>query len=335
MQREIRPAGCLRALSFAAALTACGTSPGLPSDARFLRGGVDVESEAAAISATLARAGWTEVQRVVDPSFVALGFERAGRAAVRLVTARGTMIALPPVGAEEEAESYVLDERWTARDLDGDRRGDVVVGWVDEALERTCLVVVRVTRGGYVAPVRADFGGLGDHACVEDLVDVDRDGHVDAIVGVRFPELGLGPGPAIRAPLRYDAGQFVAPPPAAMDAFAELQVLGRTSALEAARRQNAASEALRIGVELAALARLRGQTPGAQLEVFDRAIEGALGPTGDPALSRAAARARRIIAEGWGSAPTAPTEEATPPTPSDGVDGASSAPPTPADDGPR
>ncbi|MFK7984388.1 MAG: FG-GAP repeat domain-containing protein [Sandaracinaceae bacterium] len=289
-----------RALVCFSALTLVGCA-GAPEPVRFedwLRVGVETEDEAEAVERQLTSGGFTRTTRLHSPRFIALAFTRAdGRRAVRVVTSRGVVASLDshePDGVRERHGPVRLLELDDVidHDLDGDGAPEVVVAR-DEA-GRVCHAVLRIDEEGRALAVADDAAELTPGGCVTGFSDVDGDGAFEALAGLSWPQLALDGVPQVDAVLVADEGGFRARGAPAVHQTRERE--SRERALQVAHTRLNVADALRLGVELAALAHLDGAALDAQVGRFDRAMQGLVLTRGQLVAVR---RARRWIAAGW------------------------------------
>lgn len=297
-----------RALVRLLALTLVGCA-GAPEPVRFedwLQVGVDAEAEAEAVERQLTSGGFTRTTRLESPRFVALAFTREdGRRAARVVTSRGVVASLDshePDGVRERhgAVRLLELEGLTDHDLDGDGSPEVVVARDEEG--RVCHAVLRIDEEGRALAVPDDAAELTPGGCVTGFADVDGDGAFEALARLSWPELALDAVPRVDAVLVAHEGGYRARGVPAVHQTRERE--SREQALQVAHTRLNVPEALRLGVELAALAHLDGAAIGAQVARFDRAMQGLVLTRGQLVVVR---RARRWIAAGWRAAGTRDT----------------------------
>jgi hypothetical protein len=294
---------CLAAVS-------CAHPPPSPyfGDERFLRFGVDPDQEANAVIQDQHDRGYNVAQRIVGQYFTALGFmERDGRSvAVRVVTARGIALALdrnsPNPLAAPTTYALLSSPLKDTQDADGDGFEEVFVERRTAA--GNCIDVYRVRDVGFVDPVKLDTRHFGQEFCPYAVLDLDGDGKVELLADVSLQ--GFEPlAPHVRVPLWARDHRFVTDgnSPAAMQ-FAVTERNDRVQQLVAARKRRDAKEALRLGVELAALAQLSGSEPAEQVAEFDRATRGFVL---SPAEAASLIGARNRIFQDWNIEAASPT----------------------------
>ncbi|MGF1467909.1 MAG: FG-GAP repeat domain-containing protein [Sandaracinaceae bacterium] len=281
-------------------LAGCGASVvPLPPVDPFLAVGVEPTEEAAHVAAMLAELGYREVRRVEGERFVAVELVTADeRHAVRVVSTRGVVLALDshePDGVHLRDGPVELVAT-VATDLDGDGAEEVAVRLWDRARERHCLALVRIDGEGWPSPVTLEAGRVQRDACAARVSDVDGDGRAEVLVDLRWPRLALEGGevPSLAVPLLPGDGAWRAV--RAPATFTTEEAATREVALERARAAADVARAHRLGLELAALAHLRGEPAAAQLEAYDGALQGMVLPG---AAVPAVDHARVLIAEGW------------------------------------
>lgn len=262
----------------------------------WMRVGVDPEVEAARVERALLDAGWRTTARVDGEGFVALGFEREEQRAVRVVTRRGVAASLDshePDGVRERHGPVRLVEEVLDVDHDGVPELTLARGDADDA----CLAVIEIDEDGRVTLMADDAEALQPGSCVTALEDVDDDETLEALALLRWPELALEDEVAeVRAVLTLEEGAWRAR--GVPSAYGEVERARREEALAQARATRDLPRALRLAVELTALAHLDGATVARQVERFDGALAGLV--LTEPA-AEVAARVRAVIASGWGA----------------------------------
>jgi hypothetical protein len=265
----MRAALAMPAAAAMLAVGGCGAAaPSALDDAAYLAVGVDPTDALDDAATSLASAGQAEVRRVERERFTAGSYAAIdGRTAVRVATRRGLALALD--GTADSGALLGLEVR-SGEDLDGDGAPDLVVERREQA--RTCLALVGVDELGVLRPVATDPSGLDPDACIEELVDLDHDGRVEALVRAASEALLEDAVPAIAIPLSLDArGVFVrASWPAG---FAGDEVARREAAVELAVDRGDARQLLRLAVELAWLSHERDGDATRALATFDGVID--------------------------------------------------------------
>lgn len=253
-----------------ALIAACGSEPPPPDSLRYLRVGVDLEEESVAVLAGLERAGWALDERIAGSRFVALSATRGDAGAVRVITERGLMLALPDVGTEEDGARWELDSELTGHDHDGDGVDDVVARVRGD--DRTCTTLYVVSPGGLVSAVAIAAGERFPDACIEDLVALDGEPPIEAIASSRFFELAHAPVPRLRMPLVLDDGVFVPARAEIRGAFIALERARLGPRVERATATGDVADAFRLAVEMALLAWFEGLGRPAQQQAMDEVL---------------------------------------------------------------
>lgn len=320
-------------------LLACATraSPFLDDD-RFLRFGTDPDAEARATIAHFEARGHHLYRRERGRHFVALAFaDRAGRpTAVRVLTAVGVALSFDS-GVPDGALDGALDDgrfeyglmrspRAPDADADGDgfeelfirrtqlvsRAGGGPSPRADAAPPQACIAAFRVRDVGFVDPVMADFGPLGEGACIAALRDVDGDGRTELLARFELPAPPAGRAPVLLCPLwpsqhRFDwRGE-----PAAMAGYYGGRIERRLARLARADVATDPPTALQLAAELG-LAKYMLHGPEAALSAVDAALSGQpLGAAQAAWLRRVRARLSQRrpgdeVTAGEGAAPGAP-----------------------------
>jgi len=289
-------ARALSVVSLGAALLGCASAPEPIHMEDWVRMGVSVQQEAGEVRATLEAAGWTTTRTVGRPTFVALALSRgADERAVRVITSRGVVVALDSHESDGYRVRHGLVELGDEgpQDVDGDGREELLVWRRDGAFP--CLAVLRFDEQGGATVMADDAAALREGACVTRLEDVDADGRVEAIAVLRWPGLALAEQtPGLEVPLVEQDGAWRAGHVPV--AYEESQREIRRVMLEAARARRDVDTAVRLAVEVAALAHLTGASRSAQVERFDAALSGLV--LDDEQRNRIA-EIRAVVSSGW------------------------------------
>ncbi|MBX7192801.1 MAG: hypothetical protein K1X94_12120 [Sandaracinaceae bacterium] len=291
------------AWALAAWLAACGgTAPSvLPDDTGYLAVGVEPGPAIDEATRALASLDLAPSLRVDAPRFSAAAYDSpSGRSAVRVATQRGTALALD--AQSEEGAIFSLDPR-TGTDLSGDGAADVVV--VRTEADRACVALAEVDAEGVLRPVSSELRWIDPRLCIAELVDLDHDARVEALVLVPFPELGTPP-PTITVPMTLDA-RPVFVPSAWPEGFATAEIARHDALIETALARHDPDAVARAAIELAMIAALRGGDDEAIDAPLDRARAHA--PEARAVLDQAATRARALRALAAPPAPAPPPAE--------------------------
>jgi hypothetical protein len=290
----------LALLCFAA--VGCASQPPSPffGDERFLRFGVDPDQEANALIEDQRAHGYAVALKVLGQHFTALGFmEPNGRStAVRIVTARGIAVALDPTPATalEAPTTYALLAPPIEGTNDPDHDGFDEVFVERRTAAKSCIDVYRIRDVGFVDPVTLDRHHFAQEFCPYAALDLDDDGTVELLADV--PLRGFEPlAPRVRVALWPQGHRFEANGRSdAAKQFMKSERLDRDRQLTAARTRRDVNEALRLGIELAALVQLWGGRPDQQVAEIDMATHGLVLQPGQAATLIAA---RHRIFHDW------------------------------------
>jgi hypothetical protein len=246
---------CARAVGTALVLlVACGASSEATLDeASFIRVGVEPRAVIDDATRGLRAHGLGLEHRVDTAQFSAASFvDRAsGRSAIRVATPVGTALALD--ARADEGSLVSLDPR-TGEDWTADGQPDLVI--VRTEPERTCLALAEVDDAGALRPVPTERRWLDASLCIDELVDLDRDRRLDAIV--RMPLSGVGqPRPTVSVPLLLD-DRHVFSHTRWPEGFAQAEIARRDAALEVALDRGALGLVVQLSIELAMIVGLRG-----------------------------------------------------------------------------
>ncbi len=286
-----------------AMIAGCGEPPRGPffGDEKFLRFGVQPGQEADEVRRVLEQNGQRLALRLEGKHFIAMGFsERSGApGSVRVITLRGIVVSLDAAEANalSQGVAYRLLPAPGGLDHDADADGfeEVFVETIDGRALEGCISVYRIRDVGFVDSVGMQADALGMPLCASDLRDVDQDGRAELVATLRL-ESGEEPA-SIELPLWAEDHKFVsAPRDGRATRYLEVEAGIRRASLAAARRDADVGEAYRLGLELAAIARLSGADADTQIGLLQDAVAG-LGPPDD--LARRLARARERIRRGW------------------------------------
>jgi len=294
--RHVKTRMVVAAIALIAAPAGCGGRRRESPELAYLRVGVSPRAEASALARSLERGGYRLVARYDGERYSALGLLDAslGRTAVRVITRRGTAVALDAPGGEVAAVEL---ERAPARDVDGDGTEDVIVGARERGLDRTCLVVVRVLASGEALALPTEAARVDRDACLEALEDIDGDGRLEGLAVSRWIALARGAPPRIAVPLHPCRRAGYCAPAVGADRPYWRREAGRRRALLARARQGLDVEAsYKLAIELAAIARREDAPTGAQVSAFDDAMRGLVLT---PGQARSLACTRAFIAAGW------------------------------------
>jgi hypothetical protein len=294
---------CLAAIS-------CAAQPLGPffGDEKYLRFGVDPDEETTSVVEGQGRRGYVVGLKLVGQTFTALGFMTSnGRnVAVRVITSRGIAIALDPEDASliEQEVTYALLNAPIHDTHDADHDGFEEVFIEQRTAADNCILVYRVRDVGFVDPVHIDTRAIGQDFCPNAVVDLEDDGSAELLADLALH--GFGPvTPRVRVALWPRNHEFeLRGNPNGLARFTATERAGRERALADARARRDIPEALRLGIELAALAHLSGADPNKQVAELDAALRGLV-------LSRAEATtvltARSRIFQAWNTAPPSPS----------------------------
>jgi len=250
--------------------------------------GVDVDTETRAVTDNLTSRGFVLGSSQSGEGYRAFGASHPdGRTLVRVVTRVGIALAL-------DVPVHERDDAIRLRTVAG--ISDLVVTRVDSALDRECSALLRPAPDGRVKGVPIELDYFGDGACVEEIRDLDEDGHPELLTRL-FAERAFGDGvPEVPGVLVAHDGGYRRAGPEDCQVFWDGEEARRRSETDEARRALDVPRALRIAAELALLARGRHGSMTAQVMAFDAAMAGLVL---SPEEARGAGEARRYIADGW------------------------------------
>lgn len=261
--------------------SACVKSPRSPffGDENYIRVGLDPWAEAKELTRLYAERGEGLALKLAGRDFTALGFmDRSGRSTrARVVTRRGIEVALDPEASTplSAARTYALIAGPFSETQDVDRDGFEEVFIERRSAQQHCLLVYRVRDVGYVDAVPVEVFTFGRDLCPSAVEDVDGDGRAELLVNIALPEFDLDSLPEVRAVLWAHSHRFVLnAEPQKLEQFLHAQEHERERDLQQARSKRKRGDVLRLAVELAALAHLRGASVDEQIARLDGALHG-------------------------------------------------------------
>ena len=265
-------------MALVALVGACGgASVDAPVDG-YLRVGVDAHVECDSVRDSLAEAGLELRSRVEQFGYCALSAASSDerRTAVRVVTARGIVYSADgEVGGLPGATPVAF-----LAPPGGHAGTELLVARAGSELVGRCVDVVRVDDAGGAQTIPLDLAALAAtvsveaSACISDVLDQDGDGMAEAYITVRAPSAAAphARAPAVRVPLAPGETGFVyVAPPAS---YWQSERRARAELLAHALSERDFVGAHTIGVELALIARLAGESASAQRGAYDASIAG-------------------------------------------------------------
>lgn len=257
---------------------ACGATPAERPVEGFLRVGVDMRAECNRTRDSLAAAGLEMVTRVDQPRYCALSAASAdgARTAVRIVTSHGIVYS-----ADGALDGLPGATAVSLLPNPGGHAGpELLVARAASSLTGRCIEVVQVDARGDASTIPLDLAALAavtavdERTCIGDVLDIDADGTAEAYVMVRAVALAAPNtgAPQVRVPLAPGPAGFMYVPPPSTHWQRERAV--RTEQLAVARSARDFAAVHTLGVELALIARLAGESGAAQLAAYDASIAG-------------------------------------------------------------
>jgi hypothetical protein len=280
----------------------------LDYQASFLHPGVNVESEEREVQRVLAQRGLRVKGRVQRAGFIALGAASRRASAVRVITARGVVVA-------DDAEFDDLFEPSTVALLDGFTLGEhTLVAYTRTPAHQDvgCVTLERVLPDATAQACVLDVSDFGARACVSHL-SPGRGGQLRAKVA--WPTLHTFSTPQLDVELAFAAasdGQGAQVVHLAPGAWID-QETARYNAVQLRKADFPARHA--VGVARAALARLTGKSAALQVDLYRNAL-GTILPASLEA--EVVGETLRHIQSGWldGPAPRAEAPRRADPEPS-------------------
>ncbi len=250
--------------------------------------GVDVDTETRAVTDNLTSRGFVLGSSQSGDGYRAFDASHPdGRTLVRVITQVGIAIAL-------DVPTHERDDAVRLRVVAGIT--DLVVTRIDSAWDRECSALLRPEPDGRVKGVPIELDYFGEGACVEEIRDLDEDGHPEMLTR-SFAERAFGDGvPEVPGVLVAREGGYRRAGPGDCEVFWNGEEARRRSEADEARRALDVPRVLRLAVELALVVRGRGGAMAAQVTAFDGAIAGLVLSAEE---ARGALEAREHIADGW------------------------------------
>jgi hypothetical protein len=300
-QPHVRGFGCILILLVWAG---CAPAPEPLDLSRFLRAGVDVDDEAGAVERALAAAEHRLVDRVRASGVRALGFEREdGATAVRVITGRGIAFGLDgdPTTLRDTVPLHValVGVDLAGRDWTGDGLLDLFLEVHRLGEPRPCVAVLRVTEDGHVLESPLDMGRSVGSICAEEVRPAPGAQRPLVIAVERHGALLPSAVPTVALPLVPREGRWAPVSGDAAEAYWDAEQERRRK--DGAHRTGEDGElrtlgAVRAAVELAAIARLRGEGRVAQVGAFDGHMRGLVSSEAGAAVADCA---RGHVLAGW------------------------------------
>ena len=262
----------------------CGPQTARPDPASFLEVGVDPALEADAIQARFSASGYALVRRMEGQTFVALTARKDDTRLLRVLTRRGVVLAAQSPGNGRTEVGLVPLQ---ARDLDDDGQEELVVYADDPLYSRRCHAILRIHEDGAVQEITPSLDALLADSCIENIVPTPRG--FTAMAVARYAHLSRGTTPELQVPYDSPSWRRRRQP----NYWREEQLHRRTALAEADDGAR-----YRLGVELALLSWLRGDSAEEQTAAFDNALAGGSWSEEDLAAFQ---QLRELISHQWQS----------------------------------
>ena len=241
-------------LALGVCLTGCNKSQPAPDPLQYLRVGVDPHEEGEAAASAMAASGFTIEQETRGERYYAFDAWRAGESEARVITERGTVLALRAPDLRDLRRQRVALKPGAELDFDGDGERDIVVALIES--ERSCLAWVQVDAQGFVSEPFLSRAEWGESPCVREI----RDGGRIILLEVSVPECGAPDARVQMLVGRVGSRWRLLETPEAEALWSEGRVR-REAALPQARERGDISELARLGCELGWMDQLRGVAP--------------------------------------------------------------------------
>lgn len=235
-------------------IVGCSRAEPAPDPLQYLRVGVDPHTQGERAASAMEARGFTVEVKIVGDRYYAFDAWRAGESEVRVITERGTALAVQAPDLRALRRQRVALKPRAELDFDGDGELDILVALIEE--QRRCLAWVQVDSQGFVSEVFLSRAEWGESPCVRDI----RDGGRIILLEVSVPECGA-PDARVRMLVgRVGSRWRLLQTPEAEALWAEERAR-RELALERAREREDISELARLGCEIGWMDALRGRGP--------------------------------------------------------------------------
>ncbi len=234
-------------------IVGCSTQPA-PDPLQYLRVGVDPHVQGERAVSAMEASGFTVEVKLVGDRYYAFDAWRAGESEVRVITARGTALAVQAPDLRALRRQRVALQPRAQLDFDGDGELDILVALIEE--QRRCLAWVQVDSQGFVSEVFLSQADWGESPCVRDI----RDGGRIILLEVAVPECGA-PDARVQMIVGKVGSRWRLLQTPEAEAFWSAGRDRREAALEQARERGDVTELARLGCEIGWIDGLRGTGP--------------------------------------------------------------------------
>ena len=264
---------------WALSISACVQPTPKPFDPlSLLKARVDPQTEAKEVLEHLEAQGFAQRQRIDGEGYVAFDARRPDASLVRVVTHRGTVLAIDAPDSRDEARVSV-ELLGLQGDLDGDGSAEIVVSLRQRDREKSCSGVFRILPNGVVSGVPMPLEEIGHGACIESFKNVAFDEKLEAIAVIRFPAFGTLSSPELHVPIRSLKGDWQVVEENALELFWESEERRLSVARDVARAEHDIDGLLAIAVESAMVAARQSNDASMWVSAFHKVLKGVEAPT--------------------------------------------------------
>jgi hypothetical protein len=229
----------------------CSKAQPSPDPLQYLRVGVDPLKEGEVAVSAMRANGFAVETELRGERYYAFDAWRAGESEVRVITERGTALAVQAPDLRVLQRQRVALSSSTRLDFDGDGESDVVVVLVEK--QRSCLAWVQIDSQGFVTEVFLSLADWGESPCVREIRDEGR----TILLEVNVPECGVKDARVQMLVGRAGSRWRLLQTPEAQSHWA-VERGRRTVELEQARDRGDISDLARLGCEIGWIDELRG-----------------------------------------------------------------------------